>query len=71
MAYINPEENIYGYIKELSHAELVKLIAECNEAIADYEDAPTAAIKNDYAPDRDKAVHTLEYIDRHGLRPKQ
>ena len=71
MAYIDPQENIYGYIKELSHEELLQLIEKCNEDIEDYENAPTSEIKNDYAKDRDYAVHALEYIDRHGLRPKQ
>lgn len=71
MAYIDPKENIYGYIKELSHEELLQLIEKFNEDIADYENAPTSEIKNDFASDRDYAVHALEYIDKHGLRPKQ
>ncbi len=71
MAYTDPNENIYGYIKELSHEELIKLIAKFNEDIEDYENASTSEIKNDYASDRDYAVHALEYIDKHGLRPKQ
>jgi hypothetical protein len=71
MAYTDPNENIYGYIKELSHEELIKLIAKFNEDIEDYENASTSEIKNDYASDRDYAVHALEYIDKHGLRPKK
>jgi hypothetical protein len=64
---LDPQENLYGYLRTLPPEELQKEIEEAEENIADYDNAETSRERADYEPERNAAVKKLNFIKANKL----